>query len=336
MNKIMGKLFPVLAALSCVVILAGIVLYALLGFNTAAEVPEGYTFEARYDVVLEISGHEADLQTLCEDTFEKSGLSFRGKEVLDSVDSNSFVNDTETVLRYTFAPRGASAETLAKAAETVRSAVETGEAYSDSRIIVSWHTIAGESFGDAAWRGAIAIAVGAIVALLYVGIRFGIASALAGTAACLHNVLFTYFFFAATRIPVYAFAPILYAAVAAAVTVLLWVLASVRMREDFKDPAFSSLTGKEAAAKSIAGSWKLVTFTAVAVAAVIVLFAAGPSVGMAALMLPMLLSVATAVYSVFVIAPNVVAPVKKALDRRKALKKGGYVGKKKAGADDLR
>ena len=49
------KLWPIFVAVSAVVILAGVILYALFGFNVSAEKPEYKTFEVQYNVVVGLS-----------------------------------------------------------------------------------------------------------------------------------------------------------------------------------------------------------------------------------------------------------------------------------------
>ena len=47
-----NKLLPIWAAISAVLIIAGIVLMALLGFNTALDQPEHKTFDVYYNLSL--------------------------------------------------------------------------------------------------------------------------------------------------------------------------------------------------------------------------------------------------------------------------------------------
>ena len=50
-----NKLLPIWAAISAVLIIGGIVLMALLGFNTALDQPEHKTFDVYYNVVVDLN-----------------------------------------------------------------------------------------------------------------------------------------------------------------------------------------------------------------------------------------------------------------------------------------
>ena len=170
MNKlILNKLFSILLAISGAVIVLGIVVYAIWGFNIAPDRPQHYTFEVNYDVVIELNEKEEALQDLCENVFDANGLNYSKKEVLVSIDNSSFSETTDKSLIYTF--NSAKTENLEKAVQAVTSELtKAGSAYADAIVSASWHTLESERFYDYAWRGAIAIAVAAIVTLAYVEI----------------------------------------------------------------------------------------------------------------------------------------------------------------------
>ena len=64
MSKKRLNLLPVWAAISAVIIIAGIVLMALLGFNEALGRPESKTFDVYYNVVVDLSeGRKSELAT---------------------------------------------------------------------------------------------------------------------------------------------------------------------------------------------------------------------------------------------------------------------------------
>ncbi len=319
-----GKLFPVFVAISAAIVIAGIVLFALLGFNTAMDKPQSAVFEVRYDVVLEIDGKEGDLQAACEKAFDAQGISYLEKTTNTSVDSETLSETMDHVLSYTFA-KSVPAEKLAAARDAVNA-----ETFGDASIHAQYHLLKQDPFGDEGWRGAIAIAVGVIAALIYLGARFGVSCAVAGGVCTAHDALFTAALFAVLRIPVFAGAPLLYAAIAAAVSLLVWTIASIRLRETLKSPEYAALPAYERAGKGVFSAAKPVLFTALAIAATFVLLGGIAAAGVRAFVLPMLVSVAVPLYSCFLIGPWVYAPVKRSFDRRKEKKNGGYVGKKKA------
>ena len=333
MTKRPVKLLHVWIAVSTVIILAGIVLFALLGFNNAAERPEKKTFEVEYDVVVESTTDGIEtLKSASEAALEKNGISCNGFSRSESVDADNGSRTGGGKLVYTLSA-GVSDSALEKAKEAVVNAAaesfpETAEIY------VSYHASYDKTFTEAAWRGAIAVAVGAIVALVYVGVRFGIGSALTGLTLCVHDVLVTLGLLAITRIPVYYFAPIVIGALAAAVSLALWLVQCIKMRENFKDPSYAALSAEEAVEQSSKTATKPVLVIAGALAIAFAVFGivlAGFSAQVGAILLPItcILSVAAGTYSSLLFGPALHVHVKAAFDKIKSKRKR-YSGKTKA------
>lgn len=319
-----AKLLPLWIALSALVIVAGIVLYALFGFNYATS--EVKTFEVTYNAVVAINEKEEDLQSYCEDAFRANGISYKNKETVDVLSSTSYSETGETVLRYTF--KGSVSDTALDAAETaVKAKLGENELFSD--VYVAYHTQESEIFYEAIWRGAIGIAVGAVVALIYIAIRFGLGCALTGLVATVHDAALTLALLAVSRLAVYAYTPLLFAAIAALLSLLLWLVQCMKMRENFKDPAYVTLSAEEAVQESYKTSWKTGLYVSGALAAVLVVLGAVAASGVRLFMLPALIPVAVCTYSSLVVAPAVLVPIKARFDRAKAKRKR-YVGKKKA------
>ena len=318
------KMLPIWIAISAVIILAGVILMGVLGFNTSAEKPASKTFEVEYDVVVEISeehGPEA-LAQVCEKAFEAHGISY-----LEKTTDESTMTVGDSLLRYTF-KADTSDEALAAAKADVELAA-AGEDYANATIYVSVHTFEGISMHKAIWRGAIAIACGAVLALIYVGVRFGIGSALTGLTLCVHDVFLTLGLLAITRIPVTVSAYLVYGAIAAVVSLCLWLIQCAKMRANFKDPSYAALDACEAVEASTKSSMKLVIFTAVAIGAVLIVLGAVAVAGVRGFTLPALLAVGAALYSSLLFGPALHVPVKKAFDKLKAKNVIRYAGKKK-------
>lgn len=334
MSKFFGKKrFSLLAALSAVVIIAGVILYALLGFNTALDVPSSKTAEIEYNVVT-ITQQEEALQKICEDAFRSAGLSFSEKEVRKNLDSTSFAESNDRTLVYTFGD--VSDETLRSACDAINTSVGVDATYKDAYVFASAHTLQAKSFYEPAWRGAIALAVGAIVALIYVCIRFGVSCAVAGLCCAAHDALFTAAFFAITRIPVFGAGPLLYAAVAAFLSLLLWTLLCGKMKDDFK--AAGTSPSEEVIRNAAASSKKKILFAAGIFAGVVVILGAVAASGASLLLLPAVVGVFVPVYSTLFLGPEICIPIRKAFDKRRerAKKKGAYSGKQKADAAEAK
>ena len=325
------KLWPAFVAVSSVIILAGIILYALLGFNMAAEKPAYKTFEVQYNVVAVINDKEEELQKACEDAFKANGITYESKEVYEQVAGSAYQSTGDKCLVYEFAS-SVSSDALAKAKAAAEAVVfynADGEVLAVEKT-VTVNTVATQTFKEASWRAAVAIAVGAVVVLVYIGIRFGMASALSGLVGAVNSTFFTLGIFAITRIPVFAVAPLLYAAIAAIAFVLLWMLHCMKMRDNFKTPEFGKYEADEAVAASLKTSDKLVYYTAGALAVIIALIGiVTASAAVRLLLLPALVAVAASLYSAALLAPAVHIPCKRAFDKFKKRKIRVYSGKKK-------
>lgn len=332
-------LLPVWAAVSAVIILAGIVLMAVLGFNNAPDLPESKTFDVHYNVVVDLNEEaKSSLAQYCEDAFAAEGVGYVNKATLKGQTDPVSLNQgafTETgndfLLRYTFAA-DVSDEALAAAKTAVEEKIAADEAFSAERSAeaeVSFDTVTQMPMNEAVWRGAVAVAVAAVVALLYVALRFGIGSALTGLAACVNDAFLTLAVFAVFRIPVYAFAPMLYAAVAAAVSVLLWLIRCMKLRDDGKEPG-GALSAEEGVVNACRATDKLVLILAgILLAAVAVCAACTAGTGAAALFAGALVSVAAGLYSSMLLAPALHVRVKAFFDGKKR-RNVRYEGKKKA------
>ena len=323
-----GKLLPVWIAVSAVIIAVGVVLFSIFGFNYAS--PEKKTVEIGYDAIIYIEEKEDKLAEECEKVFTQNGLKYTDKRTDTELDIGYVSETGNYLLVYTFS-KDVADETLVKTAASLQSALEN--AALGGTVNVSAHTLAGEQFHEASWRAAIALGVAAIVALVYVGFRFGWASAIAGLVACVNDVLVTLSVFAIARIPVYAYAPLLFAGIAAVFSVICWLIQCMKMRENFKDPAFTSLTAQEAVGLSVAGSWKFALCFLVPVAAVFAVLGIVASSGVRLFLLPVLVPLAVSVYSSFLLAPAVLVPLKSKFDKMKSSRKK-YVGKKKTEAEE--
>ena len=329
------KLWPLYLAVSAVVILAGIILYALMGFNTAMDKAEYKTFEVRYNVVAVINNKEEEVQKVCEDAFQANGLSYSAKNVYSDVAGSTNLETGGKRLVYEFAASTADTA-LAAAKTTAESKLAFKGADGEDLAVemnVTVNTVKGQSFYEASWRAAVAIAVGAVVVLVYLGVRFGVASALSGLVGMVNATFFTLGVFAVFRIPVYSAAPLLYAAIAAIAFTLLWLLHCMKMRDNFKDPDFGKYDAASAVASSLLTSDKTVYWTAGAFALAIALVGAvTASTAMMALVLPALVAVCAGLYSAALFAPSVHVPCKCAIDKFKSRKTPTYQGKKNAKA----
>ncbi|MDE6676437.1 MAG: hypothetical protein K2K12_01825 [Clostridia bacterium] len=334
MTKRPIKMLPIWIAISSVIILAGIILFALLGFNTSADRNDRKTFEVEYDVEVEIAENGIKmLQDACEAAFKTNGISYFTQQ-----DAK-----TETVggkLIYTF-----SANTSDTALGQAKAAVESfaKETFADKdateenedipHVYVGYHVSYNKSFTEAAWRGAVAVAVGAVVALVYVAIRFGIGSALTGLTLCVHDVLFSLGILAITRIPVLGFVPVIVGAVAAFSSLLMWLIQCMKMRESFKNQP-ETVSAEEAIELSSKSAQKTIYFAAAGIAIALAIFTVALAIGsgsIGAILFPLvcIIPVGVSVYSSLLFGPALHVPVKTAFDKFKSKHKRRF-GRAKA------
>ena len=248
-------------------------------------------------------------------------------QVIEKAPVSRAVDTGDFTVRYLFG-EDVSDETLAAVKNTVEG-VLTSEFEGAEIYIAVRSQAAASTFAGPAWRGAVALAVAAVVVLVYIGFRFGWGRTLTGLCLTVHDVFLTLALFALTRIPMAAAAPLLVAAAAAVISLLLWMVQCMKMRETFKDPAFRTMDAEEAVNECCKSSYKTVLYVAAALAAVFIVVGAVAAPGVRTLFLPLLLPLAVGAYSSLVLGPTLYLPMKK-LDDRSNAKKGRYVGKKKA------
>ncbi len=323
-----GKGLPIYAVISAVVIIAGLILCILLNFNYASA--EERTVEVSYDAVITIADKEKELEDLCDAAFKESGADYSDKQTGLELDSQSLGETGVKLIVYRFSA-GESENSLKNAAEAIRQRAKS--AYPDADVSVGVHLNTQSSFSEALWRGAVALAVAAIVALVYVGIRYGVACALTGLVAVVNDTLFTIGLFAIVRLPVYAYAPLVFAGLAAVLSVMMWIVQCAALKKNSKDPSFGTLSAGDAVTQSCATSFKKVLLLALPIAVAFAVLGIVAAAGTRLFFLSALIPLAVSLYSSLLLAPAVLVPIKARFDRFKATRKR-YSGKQKASAEE--
>ncbi len=328
MNKKGWKSLPIWLAVSAVVILAGIILMALLGFEFSADKAKNDKFEAEYNItVINDVALQDKLDKICTDAFTANGLTVSGKQngegTGEGQDRNSFL--------YTFTSDvkdATKAKVQREIEEKIAADADLKGEYVD--IYTVWHEETLTSDADLMWRGA--VAVGAVVALVYVAIRFGIGCALTGLTLAVHDTIFTLSVIAIARIPVYASSLVLYGGIAALFSVVLWLIFCMKLRSTVKN-AEGELSAEDAVTQAHEGAWKWILISG-AVSAVVLGALSIASVGVMTLTLPMLIGVGAALYSSLLLGPSLHIYVKRGLDKHSRKNKAKYVGKQKQATEE--
>lgn len=325
MNKFKPwKRLPIWLAVSAVVIIAGIILMALLGFNTAADRPENVQFEVEYNIsVINDEDMQKNLQNYCEEVFKSNGLSV--SDMQKTIGANE--EQDRNAFNYYFTS-AVSAEKQAKVEKEIDEKIAANTALSGPyvEIYTGWHTESVTTGAGYVWRGA--IAVGIVVALVYLGIRFGVGCALTGLALSVHDSLFTLAVLAIARIPVYATAPVFYAAAAAFLSLAFWLIHCMKLRA-LKKESQTPVDAETAVETVYADAWKWIAVLAGIVAAAALLLGLLATAGVRAIALPLLVSVIAAAYSSLLLGPAIHVHVKRAFDKLSRGNKTKYVGKEK-------
>ncbi len=309
-----GKLSFVWIALSSAIILAGIILFALFGFNNSADMPNSYSFEVKYDSVVTAEQKVGHLENVCNDAFNANGLSFEKKTVAE-------VDGFHRVIAYAF-DGDTSKEALAAAKSAIEAKVQTDLPH--AMIYVSVNSVQEQAFTTAQWRGAVAIAVGAVVALGYIAIRFGLGSALCGLISAVHDAFFVLELLVICRIPVYGFMPLTLGALAAFLSLFNTLLTASKTRENTKSPEYAGASAEDVVYASVTSSAKAVLAVAIVLTVFFVLMGTLATAGGRAFFLPALLVIAGCTYSSLVLMPAITAQIK-AKFMRAALKRKRYV-----------
>lgn len=321
-NSRIFKLWPIFAAISAVILISGLILGILLGYNYSAEKVESKTLEVTYDAVVLIGENtEEDLQKLCESQLDANSLKYTQKRTYEVTNGG--------MLEYTF-EASVSTEKLQAVKSAVESAIyATDSAYADAEMYVNVHEYQAQAMYETVWRGAVAVGVGVIVALVYIGIRCGLGKALVGACLAVHDSAMVLAILAITRIPVYAYAPVLFGAIGALLSVLLWLMQSVKMRENFKDAEFRNLSATEAISASLKSSILAIVAILVALAVPVALFGGIAASGVRLFVLPLLLPIAVAAYSSLCVGPVLYAPIKSKFDSMALKRRRRYAGAQK-------
>lgn len=327
--KTVGK-FKLWAILGALVIVAGILVGAVFGFNadptlsdvkTVNVIFESYDNDERTDAV----------RNICESELGKAGLkdtyTFKGEV---SGLGNEFV--------YVFseATDSAKLETAKAAIQSSLSAAadEDGHILKGAFFYVSLHEEKVETVlaSGYLWRGILAAAVILVIEFVYISVRYKLNMGTTAAATSLLSVLLTLAIIALTRIPVTA-SVIYVAAFAMLYSALLCMLIFNRMRENFKTDEYKGMPADQAIASSVPAKVVLSFACVSAVALVLVGVIAVASVRWFAL--AALAALVSGTYASLLFMPAMYLPLKKISDKKAAerarydYKKGGSKKEKK-------
>ena len=152
-----------------------------IGTDNMLTAPAGKTVDVSYNVVVELSEENKNLLSeASEAAFAANGVTYEEKlELEGQADPNSssqsefYPTGNDFTLRYVF-DADVSSEALANAVTAINEAVDAASLGTGASVTVTTHTLSLQTFNESLWRAAVAVLTGAVVALIYVGVRFGV------------------------------------------------------------------------------------------------------------------------------------------------------------------
>ncbi len=318
MNK--NKTLFLSLIISLAVIIAGVVMFCLFGFNTDGTNKDKTVITVTGDSIVTISEDlKNDLNELCESTLKDAGAKVSSSRYLEATDKGYF--------EYTLSGKYEESELTAfvKAIEGKLS-TEKPEGSNDtfldqSFIYVTNHTQTGVSHYKYLWTFAIGAAVVCVLAFVYFIIRFNASLGITMGIISLHDWVLTLAFISLVRIPMGAGVAAI-GAFALFASIFVNGLVFEKMRRDFKADTFKG-SSREVVYASLNSSKNLVVTTLALLFGVIVALAVvGVIIGfdLTFMMLGAIVAVIVVGYSSLVFAPSLVAALKEKFDARKAEK----------------
>ena len=314
--KLTKKLALILSVVLAAILAAGIVLCALLGFNSSIKDTKNVYVDAEYYTYYE-SGDT--VKGICNEAFGLAGL-----EVEDEQIGEKGVAGYDIV--YVF-DKDTSMELLREVKAYIDWKLEEA-GFVDKMITVTTQevNVVGTTAQNYVGRGLVALLIFAVASVLYVWLRYKMFAALYMLGSNLLTMGLTTAVIALTRIPV---TPSVAAAIAAsvlfsAVTVLMFFN---RLRAAQKEESAADKSAEEIISSSIA--WKETTvFTVLMTVALLIMICVGKS-AIAWFSLSAMIGVHLAAFISLVYLPATFVPAKKLADKLAAKKSSGYKGAKK-------
>ncbi len=314
--KLTKKLALILSAVMAAILAAGIILCAVLGFNSSVKNTKNVYVDVEYYTY---KVNEDKIKDICNKSFAAKGLDVEDVQIGEKGVAGYdivYVFDNDT-----------SVKTLREVKVIIDQKL-TEAGFVDKMITVTTQkaNVFGTTANGYVARGMIALCVFAIASVLYVWLRYKLFAALYMLGGNLLTMGLTTALIALTRIPV---TPSVAAAIAASVlfstvTVLMFFN---KLRAAQQEESAAEKSAEEIVSSSIA--WKeTTTFTALMAAALLIMICVGKA-AIAWFSLSAIIGVGLAAFIGLVYVPVTFVPAKKFADKLAANKSSGYKGAKK-------
>ncbi|MBQ9714328.1 MAG: hypothetical protein IJV83_03295 [Clostridia bacterium] len=316
--KLTKKLTAILSAVLGVILAVGIVLCAVLGFNNS--VKDVKTVSVSMDEFYYSNFCGEDVEDVCEDVFAALGLEVQDKDV------GRVKNDLCEVV-YSF-DKDASTKDIRDAKNAIDGIVSLSEEWKDADIKVTTGEV--EVVGTMAkhyiLRGIIAAAVFAVLALVYVWIRYKFHVAAFVVCGSILGVALTTAVLAIVRIPVTpAIAAVLAASALFTAVALLFNFNKLRMAQ--KEENVAEKSTEELVSSTIA--WKETLSLTVALGVSLLVMICVGKAAIAWFSFAAIIALLVSAFLGLVYGPALYVFVKKYADKVAASKSSDYKGAKK-------
>ena len=312
LSKTIGK-FKLWGILAAVVIVAGIVIAAIFGFNTDAALSDSRTLSVRLDSYV-TDDRTALIREVCEEEIGGAGLG-------DKYSMTSEFSGTGCEIVYAFsssvdesavaAVKTAVENRLTEATGTQGNALYGAYVYVTSNAETVSAVLPEGISGAPCWRASSP----SFWNLSTSPVRYKLNMGIAAAASTLAGTLLTLALVALVRIPVTASVAYV-GAFALLFTTILSLFAFGKMRADFKTDEYKEKSAEDAIVSSLPAKGILLFCLVAAVVLVVVGAIATAAVRWFAI--ASLIGVAAALYSVLLFLPSLYLPLKKASDKRAA------------------
>lgn len=314
MIKTMGKL-KLWAILGAVVMIAGIVIAAIFGMNADSVLSDSRTLGVKLDSYL-TDERSALIREVCEEEIDKAGIDYEYSTV------NEF-SGTGCEVLYVFgsdvkeetlnAVKTAAGDRLSEATKAEGNILYGAYIY----VTVNEESILSVLPEGYIWRAVLAGVVALVLEFIYVSVRYRLNMGVTATVSTLFGTLVTLAVVVLARIPVSA--SIVYvAAFALLYTALLSLFALNAMRAAFKTDEYKGKTAEDAIASAVPAKEMLIFVGCTAAALVLVGAIATAAVRWFAV--AALAATLIAAYTALLLLPAMYLPVKKAADKRAAMR----------------
>lgn len=308
--KFAQKLIPC-CILSAVILIAGIIVFAIFGFNVGQNA-EYKTIAVKYDTYVTLSNSLREkLQDGCVAKAEEAGLTVEYTMPSDTTDGGMF----EIILS-----SNADDAKIASAVASIQSFVTSDSELSSGEYAVASHVVFNSAATSFLWRSAIPAAILVVVAFVYAAIRYRLSQALLGLAMEVHNLLLLVALAALCRLPIGE------AFVTSCLFVVLFsaVLSFILFhgfKTDFAAAESKALSAVDAVNASLKNSFGKILTMILVMGVGIVAVGAIAAKGMMLAMIPAFLAVLLCLYSMLFFLPSLLAKCKATTDKKDAEKR---------------